>query len=159
MSSHPLRPALYLPRIFAHERRSAARALLFLFPGTTEQIQWGLRDLAIQGGREDVCRTPWSRPRMCLSFKASPENYAATSRIGPNIIPPLYLARAQWVALQTRDALAAGGTARFGAAILMTWFSRSFRGKTRDAVSQRPKALARKTRDKNQRKRKPRRSR
>jgi predicted DNA-binding protein (MmcQ/YjbR family) len=39
-----------------------------------------------------------------LSFKATPENFAElTERAG--IIPAPYLARAQWVALETRDAL------------------------------------------------------
>jgi predicted DNA-binding protein (MmcQ/YjbR family) len=39
-----------------------------------------------------------------LSFKASPDNfYALTER--PGIIPAPYLARAQWVALETKDAL------------------------------------------------------
>jgi predicted DNA-binding protein (MmcQ/YjbR family) len=39
-----------------------------------------------------------------LSFKASPENfYELTER--PGIIPAPYLARAQWVALETKDAL------------------------------------------------------
>ena len=39
-----------------------------------------------------------------LSFKASPENFAElTERAG--IIPAPYLARAQWVALETKDAL------------------------------------------------------
>jgi predicted DNA-binding protein (MmcQ/YjbR family) len=39
-----------------------------------------------------------------LSFKASPDNfYELTER--PGIIPAPYLARAQWVALETKDAL------------------------------------------------------
>ena len=39
-----------------------------------------------------------------LSFKTSPDNfYELTER--PGIIPAPYLARAQWVALETKDAL------------------------------------------------------
>jgi len=44
-----------------------------------------------------------------LSFKASPETFAdLTER--PNIIPAPYLARAQWVALETRGRFAARRT-------------------------------------------------
>ena len=45
----------------------------------------------------------WLR-ELCLSFKASPENFAELTE-RQNIIPAPYMARAQWVALQTRDAL------------------------------------------------------
>lgn len=48
--------------------------------------------------------TPLEPAPVCLSFKASPENFAELTE-RPNIIPAPYLARAQWVALQTRDAL------------------------------------------------------
>src|SRR5207245_6079492 len=41
---------------------------------------------------------------VCLSFKASPEKFVELTE-RQNIIPAPYLARAQWVALQTRDAL------------------------------------------------------
>jgi predicted DNA-binding protein (MmcQ/YjbR family) len=48
--------------------------------------------------------TPLEPAPVCLSFKASPDNFAELTE-RPNIIPAPYLARAQWVALQTRDAL------------------------------------------------------
>ena len=48
--------------------------------------------------------TPLEPAPVCLSFKASPENFAELTE-RPNIIPAPYLARAQWVALQTRDAV------------------------------------------------------
>jgi predicted DNA-binding protein (MmcQ/YjbR family) len=41
---------------------------------------------------------------VCLSFKASPEKFAELTE-RPDIIPAPYLARAQWVALQSRDAI------------------------------------------------------
>src|SRR5260370_26268226 len=51
--------------------------------------------------------TPLEPASVWLSLKASPENFVELTE-RPNIIPAPYLARAQWVALQTRDALPAG---------------------------------------------------
>jgi predicted DNA-binding protein (MmcQ/YjbR family) len=79
------------------------RKLCLAFPGVTEQIQWG-NDLLFKIGGKMFAVTPLEPARVCLSFKASPENFAdLTER--PSIIPAPYLARAQWVALETRDAL------------------------------------------------------
>jgi predicted DNA-binding protein (MmcQ/YjbR family) len=79
------------------------RKLCLSFPGTTEQIQWGY-DLLFKVGGKMYAVTPLEPAAVCLSFKASPEKFAElTDR--QNIIPAPYLARAQWVALQTRDAL------------------------------------------------------
>lgn len=55
--------------------------------------------------------TPLEPAPVCLSFKASPENFAELTE-RPNIIPAPYLARAQWVALESRDALSHGELAR-----------------------------------------------
>jgi len=41
---------------------------------------------------------------VCLSFKCSEEMFAELTE-RPNIIPAPYLARAKWVALETRDAV------------------------------------------------------
>lgn len=82
------------------------RELCLSFPGTTEQIQWG-SDLLFKVGGKMFAATPLEPARVCLSFKASPENFAELTE-RPNIIPAPYLARAQWVALQTRDALPPG---------------------------------------------------
>ena len=79
------------------------RALCLSFPGVTEQIQWGY-DLLFKVGGKMFAVTPLEPAPVCLSFKASPENFAELTE-RPNIIPAPYLARAQWVALQTRDAL------------------------------------------------------
>lgn len=79
------------------------RQVCLAFPGVTEQIQWG-NDLLFKVGGKMFAVTPLEPARVCLSFKASPENFAdLTER--PNVIPAPYLARAQWVALETRDAL------------------------------------------------------
>jgi predicted DNA-binding protein (MmcQ/YjbR family) len=81
------------------------REVCLSFPGATEQIQWG-NDLLFKVGGKMFAVTPLEPASVCLSFKASPENFAElTERL--DIIPAPYLARAQWVALQTRDALPA----------------------------------------------------
>ena len=86
------------------------RELCLSFPGATEQIQWGY-DLLFKVGGKMFAVTPLEPAPVCLSFKASPENFAELTE-RPNVIPAPYLARAQWVALQTRDALPADELAR-----------------------------------------------
>ena len=80
------------------------RELCLSFPNATEQIQWG-SDLLFKVGGKIFAVTPLEPARVCLSFKASPETFAELTE-RPKIIPAPYLARAQWVALETRDALA-----------------------------------------------------
>jgi predicted DNA-binding protein (MmcQ/YjbR family) len=79
------------------------RELCLSFPGTTEQIQWG-SDLLFKVGGKMFAVTPLEPAPMWLSFKTSPEKFAELTE-RQNIVPAPYLARAQWVALQTRDAL------------------------------------------------------
>jgi len=79
------------------------RDLCLSFPGATEQIQWG-NDLLFKVGGKMFAVTPLEPAPVFLSFKASPENFAELTE-RPNIIPAPYLARAQWVALETRDAV------------------------------------------------------
>jgi len=79
------------------------RKTCLAFPGATEQLQWG-NDLLFKVGGKMFAVTPLEPAPVCLSFKASPEDFAElTERV--DIIPAPYLARAQWVALQTRGAL------------------------------------------------------
>jgi len=131
------------------------RELCLSFPGATEQIQWGY-DLLFKVGGKMFAVTPLEPAPVCLSFKASPENFAELTE-RPNIIPAPYLARAQWVALQTRDALPTEELARLLRESYDMVFARLPR-KIRDAVS-RAKPLARKARDKKPAKKKRRRSR
>ena len=86
------------------------REVCLSFPGATEQIQWG-SDLLFKVGGKMFAVTPLEPAPVCLSFKASPEHFAELTE-RPNIIPAPYLARAQWVALETRDALAPDELAR-----------------------------------------------
>ena len=131
------------------------RELCLSFPGATEQIQWGY-DLLFKVGGKMFAVTPLEPAPVCLSFKASPENFAELTE-RPNVIPAPYLARAQWVALQTRDALPPEELARLLRESYDMVFARLPR-KIRDAVS-RAKPLARKARDKKPAKKNRRRSR
>lgn len=80
------------------------RTLCLSFPHTTEQVTWGA-DLTFRISGKIFAVTVLEPARVWLSFKCSPENFAElTERTG--IIPAPYLARAQWVALETRNALA-----------------------------------------------------
>ncbi len=100
--------------------------------------------------------TPLELAPVCLSFKTSPENFAELTE-RPNIIPAPYLARAHWVALQTRDALPAEELAR----LLRDSYDMVFAKlpkRTRDAVFS-SKPAARKVRTKKPAKKKPGRSR
>ena len=131
------------------------RELCLSFPGATEQIQWGY-DLLFKVGGKMFAVTPLEPAPVCLSFKASPEHFAELTE-RPSVIPAPYLARAQWVALQTRDALPPEELARLLRESYDMVFARLPR-KIRDAVS-RAKPLARKARDKKPAKKKRRRSR
>jgi predicted DNA-binding protein (MmcQ/YjbR family) len=88
----------------------ALRELCLSFPGATEQIQWG-SDLLFKVGGKMFAVTPLEPAPVWLSFKASPENFAELTE-RPNIIPAPYLARAEWVALQNKEALAPEELAR-----------------------------------------------
>src|ERR1700730_7790351 len=79
------------------------RDLCLSFPGVTEHVIWG-SDLTFKVAGKMFAHTVLEPAQVWLSFKASAENfYELTER--PGIIPAPYLARAQWVALETKDAL------------------------------------------------------
>jgi predicted DNA-binding protein (MmcQ/YjbR family) len=79
------------------------RKICLSFPGATEQITWG-DDLTFRVAGKIFAVTVLVPAPVWLSFKCSPENFGElTERAG--IIPAPYLARAQWVALQDKDAL------------------------------------------------------
>jgi predicted DNA-binding protein (MmcQ/YjbR family) len=86
------------------------RERCLLFPHATEQITWG-NDLTFRVNGKIFAVTVLEPAKVWLSFKASPDNFAElTERIG--IIPAPYMARAQWVALETKKALPADELAR-----------------------------------------------
>jgi predicted DNA-binding protein (MmcQ/YjbR family) len=74
-------------------------------PGTTEQVQWG-NDLLFKVGGKMFAITALEPSAVWLCFKASPESFAELTE-RPSIIPAPYLARAKWVALETKDAVPA----------------------------------------------------
>ena len=75
-------------------------------PHTTEQVQWG-HDLVFKIGGKMFAAGPLEGPfDCCLSFKCTPEDFAELCE-REGIIPAPYMARAQWVALERDDALAA----------------------------------------------------
>jgi predicted DNA-binding protein (MmcQ/YjbR family) len=80
------------------------RKLCLCFPGATEQVQWG-DDLVFKVAGKMFAVTPLIPAPVSLSFKVSPEDFAELTE-RPGIIPAPYLARAKWIALESRDALA-----------------------------------------------------
>src|ERR1700687_1488612 len=79
------------------------RKLCLSFPYATEQITWG-SDLTFRVAGKIFAVTVLEPAPVWLSFKCSPDSFAGlTERNG--IIPAPYLARARWVALETKDAL------------------------------------------------------
>lgn len=100
--------------------------------------------------------TPLEPAPVWLSFKASPENFAELTE-RPNIIPAPYLARAQWIALEDKEALAPEELARLLRDSYDMIFARLPK-KTRESLSI-AKGSARKPRSKNKVKRKRARSR
>ena len=81
------------------------QALCLALPGVTEHTIWE-GDLTFKVGGKMFAHTALEPGRVWLSFKSSPEDFALLTERA-NIIPAPYLARAQWVALETRDALGA----------------------------------------------------
>jgi predicted DNA-binding protein (MmcQ/YjbR family) len=79
------------------------RELCLSFPQTTEQIQWG-EVLVFKVAGKIHALAALQPSKTWLTFKASPENFVELTE-RPGVIPAPYLARAKWVALETRDAL------------------------------------------------------
>lgn len=72
-------------------------------PHTTETVQWG-SDLVFKIGGKMYAVAALEAGDHWLSFKCSPEDFSElVERAG--VIPAPYLARAHWVALESRDAL------------------------------------------------------
>ena len=82
------------------------RNLCLSFPQATEEEVWE-NDLTFKVAGKMFAHSVLVPAPVWLSFKASPESFAElTERSG--VIPAPYLARAQWVALETKDAISAG---------------------------------------------------
>ena len=73
------------------------------FPHTMEMVQWGA-DLVFKVDGKMFAVTPLEVAPVRLSFKCTPENFLELCE-RPGIIPAPYMARAQWVALETLTAV------------------------------------------------------
>ena len=73
------------------------------FSGASEHVIWE-GDLTFKVGGKMFAHTVLDVAPVWLSFKASHENFAELTE-RPGIVPAPYLARAQWIALEKRDAL------------------------------------------------------
>ena len=111
------------------------RELCLSFPNATEQVTWGA-DLTFRISGKIFAVTVLEPAKVWLSFKCSGENFAElTERAG--IIPAPYMARAQWVALETKDALDKSDLAALLRESYDLVFSKLPK-KTRDALLQTP---------------------
>ena len=72
-------------------------------PHTTEKVQWG-NDLVFKIAGKMYAVAALEPGDHWLSFKCTPEDFAALTE-RPGVVPAPYMARAQWVALETEDAL------------------------------------------------------
>jgi predicted DNA-binding protein (MmcQ/YjbR family) len=81
------------------------REYCLALPHTTEKVQWG-DDLVFKIGEKMYAVVALEPGDHWLAFKCSPEEFSALVE-RPGIVPAPYLARAQWVALETYDALSA----------------------------------------------------
>jgi predicted DNA-binding protein (MmcQ/YjbR family) len=79
------------------------REVCLSFPGATEHMIWG-NDLTFKVAGKMFAHSVLEPAPTWLSFKTAPENYFDLVE-RPSVIPAPYLARAQWVALETKDAL------------------------------------------------------
>ncbi len=79
------------------------RRLCLSFPAATEQVQWG-NNLLFKVAGKMFAITPLEPAPVWLSFKVSPENFAELTE-RPGIMPAPYLARANWIAVESSTIL------------------------------------------------------
>lgn len=79
------------------------RDLCLSFPQVTEEEVW-TDDLTFKVAGKMFAHSVLIPAAVWLSFKASPQGFAELTE-RPGIIPAPYLARAKWVALESKDAL------------------------------------------------------
>src|SRR5215475_1653726 len=81
--------------------RSFCKAL----PHTTEEVLWG-NDLVFKIGGKMYAVTPLEPAPICLSFKASVDEFAELCE-RDGVIPAPYMARHHWVGMQRENAIPA----------------------------------------------------
>ena len=73
------------------------------FPHATESVQW-VKDLVFKVGGKMFAVAALEPGAHAFSFKCAPDKFAELIE-RPGVVPAPYLARAQWVALESEDAL------------------------------------------------------
>jgi predicted DNA-binding protein (MmcQ/YjbR family) len=81
------------------------RKICLSFPGVTEHQIWS-EDLTFKVGNKMFAHSALEVARVWLSFKTSDERFAELLE-RQDVIPAPYLARAKWVALESREAIPA----------------------------------------------------
>ena len=81
----------------------AIRQHCLAFPHATETMQWGA-DLCFKVDGKLFAVAPLEVAPVRLSFKCTPENFVELCE-RPGIVPAPYMARAQWVALESLNAV------------------------------------------------------
>lgn len=85
--------------------RDHVREVCLALPGATESVQWG-SNLVFKVAGKIFAVMSLEPGTTALSFKCTPDEFAELSE-RPGCLPAPYLARAQWIALETLDALPA----------------------------------------------------
>jgi predicted DNA-binding protein (MmcQ/YjbR family) len=117
------------------------RRLCLALPHTTESVQWGEHLVFKVGGR--IYAVAALEPAdVWLSFKTAPEEFVTLTEL-PGIIQAPYFARAQWVALETFDALPAMELQRLLKQAYDMIFAKLPRKKQAELASPKAKARAR----------------
>jgi predicted DNA-binding protein (MmcQ/YjbR family) len=85
--------------------RDQVRNICLALPGATENVQWG-SDLVFKVADKMFAVMNLEPGPIAISFKCSPEEFQELSE-RPGCLPAPYLARAQWIAMESLDALPA----------------------------------------------------
>ena len=85
--------------------RDQVRNICLALPGTSETVQWG-DALVFKVAAKMFAVMSLEPSGTVLSFKCGPEEFLELGE-HPGCLPAPYLARAQWIAMETLDALPA----------------------------------------------------
>ncbi len=86
------------------------RRFCLSLPHTAEKVQWG-HDLVFKVGEKMYAAMGLEPGDVYLAVKCTPEEFAELTE-QPGIIPAPYMARAQWIALESEEALPASEVKR-----------------------------------------------
>ncbi len=123
------------------------RQFCLSLPHTTEKLQWE-DALVFKVGERMYAVVSLEPGETWISFKCSAEEFAALVE-RPGVIPAPYLTRAQWVALETEDALSRDELRRLLAgahSLIFAKLPKSTQAKLLTARASRPRAKSSKRR-------------